>query len=98
MRACNGLANPLILDKADRLRMIRNPFVHLKEFDHQPAVGQRMTNTRTFDIPALPKNSPWTPPTCSQSSMRVDKILVRRTSESLPPLMADWTISKHLRA
>src|SRR5215471_3272235 len=32
--------------------------------------------------------------------MRVNKILVRRTSESLPPnpSMADWTISKHLRA
>jgi hypothetical protein len=49
----NGLVNPLILDKADRLRLIRNPFVHLKEFGHQHAIGQRMAKTRTFDIPAL---------------------------------------------
>jgi hypothetical protein len=49
----NGLVNPLILDKADRLRLIRNPFVHLKEFDHQHAIGQRMSKTRIFDIRAL---------------------------------------------
>jgi hypothetical protein len=49
----NGLVNPLILDKADHLRLIRNPFVHLKEFDHQHALGARIAKTRTFDIPAL---------------------------------------------
>ncbi len=49
----NGLVNPLILDKADRLRLIRNPFVHLKEFEHQHAIGQRMAKTGTFDILAL---------------------------------------------
>lgn len=52
----NGLVNPFILDKADRLRLIRNPFVHLKEFGHQHAIGQRMTKTRTFDISTLLEN------------------------------------------
>src|ERR1017187_10375711 len=47
-----------------------------------------------------PKNSPCTAATCSQSSMRVNKTLVRITSLSLPPSpsIADWIISKHLRA
>src|SRR5580704_8839077 len=49
----NGLVAPLILDKADRLRLIRNPFVHLKEFDHEHDIGQRMAKSRTFDIRAL---------------------------------------------
>ena len=48
----------------------------------------------------LPKNSPCTKATCSQSSIRVNKILVRITSDSFPPnpSMADWIISIHLRA
>lgn len=49
----NNFVNPLILDKVDRLRLIRNPFVHLKSFDHQHTIGQRMAKTRTFDIPEL---------------------------------------------
>jgi hypothetical protein len=49
----NSLVDPVILDKADRLRLIRNPFVHLKEFDHQHTIGQRMAKTRTYDIQAL---------------------------------------------
>jgi hypothetical protein len=48
-----GLVDPVILDKADRLRLIRNPFVHLKEYDHQHTIGQRMAKTRTYDIRAL---------------------------------------------
>jgi hypothetical protein len=47
------LVAPLILDKADRVRLIRNPFVHLKSFEHQHTIGQRMAKTRTYDIPAL---------------------------------------------
>jgi hypothetical protein len=47
------LVTPFILDKADRLRLIRNPFVQLKEFDHQHGIGQRMAKSRTFDIRAL---------------------------------------------
>ena len=48
----------------------------------------------------VPKNSPWTAATGSQSSMRVSNIRVRVTSESLPPSpsIADWMISRHLRA
>lgn len=49
----HGLVDQVILDKADRLRLIRNPFVHLKEFDHQHSIGQRMAKTRTFDIRAI---------------------------------------------
>jgi len=49
----NHLVDPIILDKADRLRSIRNPFIHLKEFDHKHNVGQRMAATRTFDIQRL---------------------------------------------
>lgn len=48
----NNLVSPLILDKADRLRLIRNPFVHLKSLDHQHGIGQRMAKTRNFDIQA----------------------------------------------
>ena len=49
----NKLVNELILDKADHLRLIRNPFVHLKSFDHQHGISQRMAKTRDFDLPAL---------------------------------------------
>jgi hypothetical protein len=45
--------NPLILDKADHLRAIRNPFVHLKSFDHPHAIGERMSKTRSYDIQTL---------------------------------------------
>jgi hypothetical protein len=52
----NKLVNSMILDKADRLPLIRNPFVHLKEFDHKHGLTQRMGKTRNFDIPALHEN------------------------------------------
>ncbi|HZL50702.1 MAG TPA: hypothetical protein VFC37_07105 [Terracidiphilus sp.] len=48
----NNIVNPLVLDKADRLRLIRNPFIHLKSFDHQHTIAQRMAKTRKFDIQA----------------------------------------------
>ena len=38
----NKLVDPLILEKADRVRLIRNPFVHLKDYDHEFTVAQRM--------------------------------------------------------
>ena len=47
------LVDSIILDKADRLRLIRNPFVHLKEFDHQHGINQRMAKTRNFDIQGI---------------------------------------------
>ena len=52
----NNLVDSIILDKADRLRLIRNPFVHLKEFDHKHGISQRMARTRNFDITALLEN------------------------------------------
>jgi hypothetical protein len=36
-----NLVDSLILDKADRLRLIRNPFVHLKPFEHEHNLGSR---------------------------------------------------------
>jgi hypothetical protein len=49
----NNLVDAIILDKVDRLRLIRNPFVHLKEFDHQHGINQRMAKLRNFDIQGL---------------------------------------------
>jgi len=45
------LLDPIVLDQADRLRLIRNPFVHLKEFDHEHTITQRAGRYRT---------DPWT--------------------------------------
>jgi len=36
-----NLANPVLLNKVDRLRLIRNPFVHLKPHDHEYTLVQR---------------------------------------------------------
>lgn len=38
----NGLTESTILDSTDRIRLIRNPFVHLKSFEHEHSVGQRV--------------------------------------------------------
>ena len=46
----NGLVSPLILDKADRLRLIRNPFVHLKSMDHEHIISHRMAKARQFHM------------------------------------------------
>jgi len=48
----------------------------------------------------LPKNSPWTVATRSQSLSVGQQTLVRITSVSLPrsSSIADWIISRHLRA
>jgi hypothetical protein len=46
-----NLADPIVLDKADQLRVIRNPFVHLKDFDHEQTVTQRTLEHKT---------DPWT--------------------------------------
>jgi hypothetical protein len=40
------LAHPTLLDAADRLRQIRNPFVHLKSFDHEHGIGRRALKHR----------------------------------------------------
>jgi len=49
----NKLVNPLILDKADRLRQIRDPIAHLKSFDHTHAAGRRLQKLRSYDIAAI---------------------------------------------
>lgn len=36
------LISPILLDKADRLRLIRNPFAHLKPLGHQHSISQRI--------------------------------------------------------
>jgi hypothetical protein len=41
------LAPEVILNKVDRLRQIRNPFVHLKGFDHEHGIAQRTLKART---------------------------------------------------
>ena len=46
-----NLVDHAILDRADHLRLIRNPFVHLKEFGHEYTVSQRASKDRT---------DPWT--------------------------------------
>jgi hypothetical protein len=38
----NQLVNEFLLDKFDRLRQIRNPFVHSKSFDYPFSLGKRM--------------------------------------------------------
>lgn len=43
----NNLLNPTLLDRIDRLRLIRNPFAHLKSFDHPHGLGQRSLRGRS---------------------------------------------------
>jgi len=38
----NDLVDPRLLDRIDHLRLIRNPFVHLKPFDHKYNLAQRI--------------------------------------------------------
>jgi len=42
----NNLVNSMLLNKIDKLRVIRNPFVHLKSFDHEHRVDQRSWKQR----------------------------------------------------
>lgn len=43
----NLLLPDAVLNKLDRLRVVRNPFVHLKPFDHEHIISRRMLSTRT---------------------------------------------------
>lgn len=43
----NHLLNPTLLEKVNRLRLIRNPFTHLKSFDHPHGLGQRSLRERS---------------------------------------------------
>jgi hypothetical protein len=42
----NNLLNSAILDRVERLRLIRNPFVHLKSFEHPHTIAQRSVRER----------------------------------------------------
>lgn len=42
----NGVLDEYLLEKADRLRKVRNPFVHLKPYDHEHGIHQRMMRAR----------------------------------------------------
>jgi len=42
----NDIVNASLLTRVDRLRQIRNPFVHLKEFEHEYGLTQRMIKGR----------------------------------------------------
>jgi hypothetical protein len=42
----NRLINEKLLEKVDRLRLIRNPFVHLKSFEHKHGISQRFFRQR----------------------------------------------------
>lgn len=48
----NGILDEYLLEKADRLREVRNPFVHLKPFDHEHGIHRRMMRARQdpYDI------------------------------------------------
>ncbi len=41
------LVSDFLLDKFDRLRQIRNPFVHVKAFDHPFSLDQRIFAEKT---------------------------------------------------
>ncbi|HWR73125.1 MAG TPA: hypothetical protein VN604_08135 [Nitrospirota bacterium] len=41
-----NLVDPALLNMVDRLRLIRNPFVHLKPFEHKHNIGQRSLKQR----------------------------------------------------
>ena len=43
----NKFADPIVLDKAEHLRLIRNPFVHLKESDHEHNLTRRTVKSGT---------------------------------------------------
>ena len=43
----NSFLPEAVLKKLDRLRVVRNPFVHLKPFDHEHIISRRMLASRT---------------------------------------------------
>lgn len=43
----NSILHEFLLDKADRIRAIRNPFVHLKGFDHDERIIHRAIKKQT---------------------------------------------------
>ena len=52
-----GLMHEFLLKKADRLRKIRNPFVHLKPFNHMERVTPRAMNQSKHPIAILEEDA-----------------------------------------
>jgi hypothetical protein len=46
--AKTGLLHPFLADAADRLRKVRNPFVHIKSFNHEHRLTQRMFREKRY--------------------------------------------------
>ncbi|MEW5980162.1 MAG: hypothetical protein AB1898_30575 [Acidobacteriota bacterium] len=44
----HDLIDPILLDRIDRLRLIRNPIVHLRSFEHSLSMGQRSFEARSY--------------------------------------------------
>lgn len=53
----NNLVDPKVLDRIDHLRLIRNPFVHLKPFDHKYNLAQRIFRKRANPDDLLPNDA-----------------------------------------
>jgi hypothetical protein len=53
----NGLVHEYLLNKADDLRKIRNPFVHLKPFDHHHRITQRAMKSLSDPIIIMDKDA-----------------------------------------
>lgn len=49
--------DPLILNRIERLRTIRNPFMHLKAFDHPHTIGQRTLRDRRHPFSAMEEDA-----------------------------------------
>jgi hypothetical protein len=43
----NKIGHEFVLAKVDRLRLIRNPFGHLKDFDHEHGLDRRSIHSQT---------------------------------------------------
>src|SRR5690606_16916905 len=49
----NSLVPAVVLDKVDRQRLVRNPFVHLKQFDHPHGIGRRSLTAKEAPLETL---------------------------------------------
>ncbi len=51
------LVDEFVLSKVDRLRLIRNPFTHLKEIGHEHGLGKRSLDHGTFPVVLLERDA-----------------------------------------
>lgn len=59
LRCCeeNDLLNQAILNRIERLRAVRNPFVHLKAFNDPHAIGQRTLRERADPVSVMEEDA-----------------------------------------